>query len=293
MDNEKIKFSNVSLHINIQTLAMDGRRRYRGLHIHNEIELVYIRQGEILCTADGKQTVLKKGDLALINSRVRHALSYCGEEAVLTYLQIDLSKYAPLLFSDSKIKLPLLLCSSEVSSFGVYGCQSELYRCFAAITEELAAQRPHRDVYVKAGVLQLLAFLCRHRFYADSSEIEKNIQSILPAIAYIEANYSHKLTLEDISSALHISKYHFCKVFRSATGMTFSQYVNALRVYHAQTLLLDSRESISAIAYECGFGSTQNFNHFFKKALAITPKEYRSLRHAAEAANEPDESRGD
>lgn len=282
MDNEKIIFSDISLHLNIQSIELDGVLVPRGLHIHNEIELVYARQGSLLCQIKDDVVTLEEGSLALINSRVQHRLSDCGAPCKCTYLQLDIAPYARHLFPESKIQLPLLLCCGKVRSAGIYDAQSELFTIFSGIQAELAGQRRHRDAYVKAWVFQLLAFLCRYDFYADGSEIEKKIKGILPAISYIEANYQQKLDLADISSQIHISKFHFCKVFREATGMTVSQYVNALRLYHAQTLLLETKKSVSDIAYECGFGSTQNFNLFFKKELLLTPRAYRKLKGDAQ-----------
>jgi AraC-like DNA-binding protein len=58
------------------------------------------------------------------------------------------------------------------------------------------------------------------------------------------------------------------------TRKTFSQLLNEVRVEHACRLLKDSTQSVSQIAFECGYANLSNFNRQFKQLMNLTPREY-------------------
>ena len=76
-----------------------------------------------------------------------------------------------------------------------------------------------------------------------------------------------------------MSSTHFCKLFRKATGMTFTQYVTRIRVEKAKTLLRDPFARISQVAFAAGFGSIPQFNSVFRRHAGMSPTQFRaSLR---------------
>jgi AraC-like DNA-binding protein len=96
---------------------------------------------------------------------------------------------------------------------------------------------------------------------------------------YVKGRESEPISLDEISSALHVSTYYFCKMFRKATGLTFTDYLGRVRVERAKTLLLDPNKRVSEVAYEAGFGSLTHFNRVFRKVAGKSPTDYReSLR---------------
>jgi ligand-binding sensor protein len=66
--------------------------------------------------------------------------------------------------------------------------------------------------------------------HGDSPLIER-------AKDYVESHYSGPISLEDIAGALNVSAYHFCRVFKMATGLTFVKYLNRVRIERAKVLL--------------------------------------------------------
>jgi AraC-like DNA-binding protein len=83
------------------------------------------------------------------------------------------------------------------------------------------------------------------------------------------------LSLDEMAKALNVSTFYFCKLFRKATGLTFTEYLSRTRVEKARNLLVNPNLRISEIAYACGFGSLGHFNRVFKKIVGLSPTEYR------------------
>jgi len=83
------------------------------------------------------------------------------------------------------------------------------------------------------------------------------------------------LSLEHMAKALNVSTFYFCKMFKKATGLTFTDYVARTRVERAKVLLLDPNVRISEAAYDSGFASITHFNRMFKRIVGQSPTEYR------------------
>jgi AraC-like DNA-binding protein len=99
---------------------------------------------------------------------------------------------------------------------------------------------------------------------------------IQKAKEYIRERQSEDLSLGEVAKAVNTSTFHFCKMFRKSTGLTFTDYVSRVRIEKAKNLLLNPNLRISEIAYEVGFQSLTHFNRVFKKITGQSPTHYRT-----------------
>jgi YesN/AraC family two-component response regulator len=107
-----------------------------------------------------------------------------------------------------------------------------------------------------------------HREHTESPVIRK-------AKEFIVENQAENLSLGQVAKAVNTSVFHFCKMFKKATGLNFTEYVSRVRVEKARNLLLNPNLRISEIAYEVGFQSLTHFNRVFKKITGQSPTDYR------------------
>lgn len=92
---------------------------------------------------------------------------------------------------------------------------------------------------------------------------------------YVQRNIDRKIGLDEVAGLVNLSEAAFCKFFRRATGKTFSDYVNDVRISRACALLTGSDQPIGTIAYSCGFENLAYFNRVFLKKKSINPKAFR------------------
>ncbi len=92
---------------------------------------------------------------------------------------------------------------------------------------------------------------------------------------FIQENYANKITLDQVSSMLNMSKVSFNRFIKKSTERTFVEYLNDIRVENASRMLAEEEQGISEIAYKCGFHNIANFNRIFKKTKGCTPSQYR------------------
>ena len=104
---------------------------------------------------------------------------------------------------------------------------------------------------------------------------------ITKAKQYINEHIGEDLSLGQVAAAVHMSSFYFCKLFKKATGINFTDYVSRARIERAKNLLINANLRISEIAYEIGFQSLTHFNRMFKKIVGESPTEYREKLPAA------------
>jgi AraC-like DNA-binding protein len=105
------------------------------------------------------------------------------------------------------------------------------------------------------------------------------------ARAYILANQADPIDLAKVAQAMHVSTFYFCKMFKRATGLTFTEYLSRVRVEKAKKLLLNPHLRISEIAYNVGFQSLTHFNRVFRQVVGQSPTEYRESKSARHMLN--------
>jgi AraC family transcriptional regulator len=85
-----------------------------------------------------------------------------------------------------------------------------------------------------------------------------------------------QLTLMDLSTVVHMSPYHFARLFKQSTGVPPHRFVLGQRIARASVLLRDARVSIGEIARLVGFRTPSHFATAFRRMTGLAPSEYRS-----------------
>ena len=94
------------------------------------------------------------------------------------------------------------------------------------------------------------------------------------ALKYINEHLEGELSLEKVSKCESLSPIHFHNVFKASVGRTLREYVEDQRIKKAIDLMLTTNDSLTEIAYKCGFSSQSYFSYAFKRKMKITPREY-------------------
>jgi AraC-like DNA-binding protein len=104
--------------------------------------------------------------------------------------------------------------------------------------------------------------------YRDNERMDKVYQFLLK-------NFKEDIQLKQVADVAGMNPNSFCRYFKSRTQKSCTLFINEIRIGYASKLLGDKNESISQIAYECGFNNISNFNRSFKMIKKISPSRYR------------------
>lgn len=138
------------------------------------------------------------------------------------------------------------------------------------------------------SILRLLTIFAQHLATISNQLMVKKESAEAPAITrarvLIADKHADDLTLEQVSKNVNMSAFYFCKMFKKATGMTFTDYLARVRVEKVKNLLLNPHKRISEAAFEAGFQSLSQFNRVFRRIAGEAPTVYRERLHGGSAA---------
>ncbi len=132
-------------------------------------------------------------------------------------------------------------------------------------------------------ILQLLAVFAQHlgtvsnRLFLENTRTES--PSLAKARAFIAAHHAGPLRMGDVAREVHVSPFYFCRIFKDATGQTFTSYLARVRIEAAKAMLLDADRRVSEAAYAVGFQSLSQFNRLFRRITGTSPSRYRDRPH--------------
>ena len=152
---------------------------------------------------------------------------------------------------------------------------------FHSLLNRMLSESMHIDDYsntfLSCYLQEVLLLLMRHSVMNETEPELLNARDadILLATKYIYKNFRQPLTLEEVSAVSSLSPTYFSKKFKQVTGMGFKEYLNFVRLKHAQTALLTTSNSITDIALEYGFNDSNYFKDLFKKVYGKSPRDFR------------------
>jgi AraC-like DNA-binding protein len=109
----------------------------------------------------------------------------------------------------------------------------------------------------------------------NNAQFSYNSRRIGKVVDYMNQNFHKSISLTEVARLTNMTDVSFSRFFKTRTGITFMDSLLEMRLGHASRLLIDTTESISEVAYDCGFNNISNFNRLFKKKKGCTPKEFR------------------
>jgi AraC-like DNA-binding protein/ligand-binding sensor protein len=140
--------------------------------------------------------------------------------------------------------------------------------------------RPHYEATVR-----LLSSFAEHLSLLSNELMIKEASAeptaVTKARAFIAEHLDEDLSLNDVARAASMSPFYFCKIFKAAVGLTFTDYVARTRIEKTKHMLLDPNVRISEAAFAAGFQSLSQFNRVFRRVTGESPTHYRDHLHDA------------
>ncbi len=102
---------------------------------------------------------------------------------------------------------------------------------------------------------------------------------LMPAIKFMQADFSRGPTLTEIAKTVHLSPFHFHRRFTELMGLTPKHFLLECQIHDAKTHLLAGEKELARIASDCGFAHQSHFTSRFKQATGLTPTRWRRMAH--------------
>ena len=256
--------------------------RERGGFLHS-LDEVYRNAREILIARITEEDILA-GELVSPTSRLQTVVSKLGR-----YAEENKNPFGELKrLSTSALAQHLLGQSAEeilTYLFTTYPINCiNLHKLDRQLLDSLIDKLREGDEKKQEALPEIIRLL---RSVSDFTVEEAPVVTKIKAV--LGRSYAEELTTDDLASAVGVSKYYMCHLFKSHTGLTISEYKNALRIAEAKRLLVSTSRRIADIAYECGFADESYFSKKFRESEGVSPTKYRELLGTPAALSESED----
>lgn len=254
------------------------------LHIHDDVQILAGSSGILEISVNSKKCNLRVGDVMIIKSRVPHSVKPILPFTSTLAIQIPTEDMFFTDFPKNHSVLALALTQGEEDYIYLRReneITAEIFSTLTRMSEENSKEDASRALFTDGYTKILLGLLHRNGIISDlSTSFDKvAVAKLHTVFEHVEENLSREISLEEAATLNGMNREYFCRFFKKASGITFVDYVNFVRIFRAQELLISTQESISDISDSLGFSSVSYFTRVFKNITNTTPAYYRNIKY--------------
>lgn len=250
-------------------------------HWHSAVEIIMPLSHDYLARINGTEYHMEEGDILLIPPGELHALTPLGSgyRLILMFDYTAISQIPRFSTLSSLLTHPLYITRDNAPNL-YENCRDFLLSILNLYVDD----EPYWDLSISALFLRLMVLLnryhqdtCTHLAGLSSSRQKEYLRKFNTVFEFIDQHYMEKLDLETIARSSGFSKFHFCRIFKQMTNVSFIEYLNNRRIQATTALLFTSELPITEIALMSGFSSIATFNRVFRNIKKCTPTEFKKL----------------
>lgn len=253
-------------------------------HIHSHVEINYVYSGQCPQTIDGKEIILQKDQVLLIDTACPHSIAALGENDIMISLAVQKSFLRNTLFSyfdgDSIVSQffrnalneqtdhdHFLYFHSENSRRIPFFFQELFCECYSPSTNS-APILLHLFYLIMAELLNI--------YERDLTREQKNFRNspIVPMLHYIKNNFL-TCSQKSVADFFHVSPTYVSILLKKYTNKSYIQLIQEQKLLYAAELLKSSQMAVTDIANKAGYENVSFFYKKFKEKYGCSPKDFR------------------
>ena len=250
-------------------------------HWHTEMEIIRILRGKLKIRLNNCEYEAETGDIIFVNPETIHGAipENCVYECIIFHIDfLDTATYSCKFFVESILNREFV-----IRDFNKY-TENNFIVSVNAVFEAMKHKSSGYKFRVIGALYEMLGVVVDNHLYTNvtgDSEISdsRNIPKLKKVLSFLRDNYDCQLSLENIAKAADMSPKYFCYFFKEKTGKTPLQYLNGFRIEKASQKLLSSDQSVTEIAFSCGFNDLSYFIKTFKTLKGVSPTRFRKTEH--------------
>jgi AraC family transcriptional regulator, melibiose operon regulatory protein len=251
-----------------------------GPHMHSQIELNYVLKGKMTYWFDGRPISVSAGRLVLFWGMVPHQVTEVEDPTQFVCLYVPMSVFLGLpSLSDLR---EAMFKGAVIEATSIQEFDADIFKRWR--TELLSGEQDIEQVVreeLKSRVRRIdlegwrdlrdLAEASPH-FSPSDSEGARHIERMA---RFIGEHASEDISADDVARVVGLHTNYAMTIFKRGVGLSINQAILRNRLDAAQSMLIATENSISSIAFDCGFGSLSRFYEAFRKRFGTTPVQLR------------------
>ena len=249
-------------------------------HFHPEIELVYVEADKGIRHIGDHISTYEGSDLALIGSYIPHLNFDYGVKSTVETVVVQFRQYfyEESFYKQPEMKKIYALMERAQTGIAFYG---ETKNQAGELLKKLTGLTSFEQLMLLIQVFQLLAeseeYTLLHTRPLAVHSASKEQERMHAIYKYVETHFQEPIKIMAIASEVNLTEAAFCRYFKKATKLTYTDFVNQYRINHAKKLLIQNA-NVTEACYDTGFESLSYFNKIFKKITGENPSSFRKRK---------------
>lgn len=256
-----------------------------------DYELLYIKDGEVEITIEDRCYKGKQGDIFLFKPKISHSIRLTGDSCFRQpHIHFDLfyrpdspqvkvsfkpqdkmSREELGQFREDAASGPLMSLPEKIFVRNIRYFEEMLFD----IIKENKARSPYFELNMKGLFLRLWTYLLRENDFLSNPSVFSRLGELENIKGYLNGNIDREVTLDELSRAFNISRFHLSRLFKRVYGVTPIRYNQMLRIEKARELIQYGNLSLTDISDALGFSSINAFSRAFRNMEGVPPSFYR------------------
>ena len=252
-------------------------------HGHDFTEIIIGLSGHGVHRVDGRDYPVAAGDVFVVQGEQTHALLRRDN---LEWLEVHYNPQRFAMPTDLLLRLPgyhaLFVLEPKRRGRGKFEGRlrlrstrlAEVNQIAATMEDELHRKSDGYEAVLVGRLILLLTLLSREYSKAPTGEAHALLR-VGEVVSLLEREYERNWRLSELCRLAHMSRSNLLVVFREATGQTPIEYLIHVRLREAMLQLRTTDRPVTEIAFAVGFGDSNYFTRQFRRAVGMSPREYR------------------
>lgn len=243
-------------------------------HQHKEFELLAVLEGQADLYVDSCYYKIKTGDVVVIPPYALHRIK-SDKNFITSYLCIC--------FDGALLCDKALVSDFESSTMSLGHCITGnrphtpfLFDCLQKAYTACESQSNGWEMESVGYISLLFSKLKQHETLTKSVRNKSKTDFAKNSLTYIAEHFSQQISSRDAAAALYVNVSYFCRIFKKTFGCCFANYLTVYRLERAKWALLNTEQSVTEIAFSCGFHDCSYFAKTFRAEYGLSPRAYRN-----------------
>jgi len=248
------------------------------VHWHDYCEVEYVCSGRGSHLLNNQHCELSAGSVYIITPMDFHQVIPAPQEPLeLYHIQFGCSVLDSRLMQ--RITRAQAMCRQGIASMLTGETRGMVLAGFEQLLEEFEAHNPDGILMMRSCLERLCILILRQAELGlppgDHSVRTDNPGTVNEAVQYVKYNFRNQISLAEVAKHVHLSSNYFGELFHQSLGLSFNEYLRQCRLEYAHRLLVDTKLSVSEIAWESGFRTSSYFADVFRRRYGLSPTEFR------------------
>ena len=259
----------------VQMRYYTDKGQYNPTHWHSAIELIYILNGNGTVTINGVGHPVVAGEFVLIDSNQMHEVR-CVRASMIVVIHFSRNSMKNFIENLDEYHFQCTKDTLQKEQLEAYLHVCSMLKVLPPIyvTQPTGFKLKSHAVAMEV-FYELLHHFAKWEEEPVMTERSADMERMGEIITYIDRHHRAPISLESISSEFYLSREYFSRFFKKNMGVTFSRYVNQLRLTHIYHDICNTQDGIMEIAEKHGFTNYKLFNRMFHEIYGCTPREIR------------------